>query len=159
MFEDGEVCDQQCINIEGKNKCSCAPGYERLNNRCFGINSKSSLVAVFHDRCRKIFNFTAPASEPTLLFVLSSKNIYKITLPSERKSSVAEDFAPVAITQGLKLNAPISMEINFLNHSVCVLEDFEINCYNPSNFAEKWKLPNPDFLPAFECKFQDISFI
>lgn len=158
MFEDGEVCDQQCINIEGKNKCSCAPGYERLNNRCFGINSKSSLVAVFHDRCRKIFNFTAPASEPTLLFVLSSKNIYKITL-LERKSSVAEDFAPVAITQGLKLNAPISMEINFLNHSVCVLEDFEIICYNPSNFAEKWKLPNPDFLPAFECKFRDISFI
>lgn len=40
-YGDG-VCDQQCINIKGKNKCSCMPGYERLNNhRCFGINCKT----------------------------------------------------------------------------------------------------------------------
>lgn len=42
VLEDGEVCDQQCINIKGKNKCSCAPGYERINNRCFGVNGKLS---------------------------------------------------------------------------------------------------------------------
>lgn len=40
-LEDGEICDQQCINIKGKNKCSCAPGYERINNRCLGVNCKS----------------------------------------------------------------------------------------------------------------------
>ncbi|CRL03072.1 CLUMA_CG016407, isoform A [Clunio marinus] len=128
--EEFDACDQHCAIIKGQNKCSCAPGYERVNNRCFGINS--------------------PVSDPTLLFVLSSKKIYKIILPSERNSSSSDMSAPVTLTQVLKLNAPISMEINFLNHSVCVLESFEIYCYNASDFLQKWKLPSPDFLPAFE---------
>lgn len=46
------------------------------------------------------------------------------------------------------------MEIDFANHSVCVLENLEINCYNISNVLQKTKLPTPDFLPAFSCKFK-----
>lgn len=42
--EDDEVCDQQCININGKNKCSCSAGYERINNRCFGVNSELKMI-------------------------------------------------------------------------------------------------------------------
>jgi hypothetical protein len=103
----------------------------------------------------KISNFsTAPASDPTSLFVLSSKKIYKIVLPSERNISLSDNQSPVTLTQVLKLNAPISMEMDFLNHSVCVLENFEINCYNASDILhKKWKLPQPDFLPTFECRF------
>ncbi|KAL7046079.1 hypothetical protein ACKWTF_002468 [Chironomus riparius] len=39
------------------------------------------------------------------------------------------------------------MEVDIRNHSVCVLENFEIYCYNVSNFMNKWKLPPPDFMP------------
>lgn len=107
------------------------------------------------NRCnRNVLCFTAPVSNPTLLFVLSSKNIYKLILPSERNNSIAESLSSFTLTQVLKLNAPISMEINFLNNSVCVLENLDIICYNASNFLDKFKLPNPDFLPAFECEFQ-----
>lgn len=49
-FDEGDACDQQCINIKGKNKCSCASGYERINNRCFGINCKSSRIN-YHRSC------------------------------------------------------------------------------------------------------------
>jgi hypothetical protein len=64
-----------------------------------------------------------------------------------------DNFTPVTLTEVLKLNAPISMEIDFHNRSVCVLENFEIFCYNASNFLQKWKLPNPDFLPSFESEY------
>lgn len=101
--------------------------------------------------------FTAPASDPTLLFVLTSKKIYKILLPNERNATA--DPSPVTLTQVLKLNAPISMEINFLNRTVCVLENFEIYCYNASDFLHKWKLPHPDFLPTFESKFFEVFFL
>ena len=39
--EDGEICDQVCINSKGRNKCSCANGYERINHKCYGINGES----------------------------------------------------------------------------------------------------------------------
>lgn len=38
--DNDEICDQQCINIRGTSKCTCVIGYERLNHRCFGVNSK-----------------------------------------------------------------------------------------------------------------------
>lgn len=37
---DGETCDQLCFIDNGKNKCLCADGYERNNQKCFGINCK-----------------------------------------------------------------------------------------------------------------------
>jgi integrin beta 2 len=36
--EDGEICDQLCTSIKGRNKCTCANGYERINHKCFGVN-------------------------------------------------------------------------------------------------------------------------
>lgn len=44
------------------------------------------------------------------------------------------------------------MEIDFFNRSVCVLENFEIFCYNASDFLQKWKMPSPDFLPSSESE-------
>jgi Low-density lipoprotein receptor domain class A len=41
MLDEGEACDQQCINANEKNQCSCVPGYERVSSRCFGVNCKS----------------------------------------------------------------------------------------------------------------------
>lgn len=39
--EDGsENCDQKCFNIKGQNTCSCVSGFEQIDNRCFGVNSK-----------------------------------------------------------------------------------------------------------------------
>jgi integrin beta 2 len=38
--EEGEICDQLCINSKGRNKCSCVVGYERINHKCYGINGK-----------------------------------------------------------------------------------------------------------------------
>jgi hypothetical protein len=95
---------------------------------------------------------TAPASDPTLLFILSAKNIYKIILPNERNSSSSENFEPAPLTSVLKLKAPIGMEIDYFNRSVCVLENFEIFCYNASDFLQKWKMPSPDFLPSPESE-------
>lgn len=37
---DEEICDQHCINSEGKNKCFCALGYERIEKRCLGLNGE-----------------------------------------------------------------------------------------------------------------------
>jgi hypothetical protein len=97
--------------------------------------------------------FTAPITDPTLLFVLTPEEIYKIIMLSDRNVSDATGNAPpVTLTQVLKLKNLISMEINFANQSVCVLEDYEIFCYKISNFIDKWKLPNPDFLPL-DCEF------
>lgn len=56
VLDDGEVCDQQCINIKGKNKCSCAPGYERVNSRCLGVNGKSCLLTFHADAQRIAFH-------------------------------------------------------------------------------------------------------
>jgi hypothetical protein len=98
---------------------------------------------------------TAPTtSEPTLLFVLTPQDFYKIILPSSRNNSETENPSPVTLTQVLKLKNLITMEVNFANHTVCVMEDFDIFCYNVSNFMDKWKLPKPDFLPLFECELQ-----
>lgn len=35
-----EICDQNCDNLINTYKCSCVAGYERINKRCIGINSK-----------------------------------------------------------------------------------------------------------------------
>lgn len=37
---EGEPCDQICSIVKGRNKCSCANGYERMNQKCHGINRK-----------------------------------------------------------------------------------------------------------------------
>lgn len=37
---DGELCDQICTSIKGKNKCMCVNGYERINHKCYGTNCK-----------------------------------------------------------------------------------------------------------------------
>lgn len=37
---DDESCDQLCTFSKGKNKCVCASGYERTNQKCVGINCK-----------------------------------------------------------------------------------------------------------------------
>jgi len=37
---DSESCDQLCILLKGKNKCTCTTGYERTNQKCIGINCK-----------------------------------------------------------------------------------------------------------------------
>ncbi|KAG5677308.1 hypothetical protein PVAND_007077 [Polypedilum vanderplanki] len=131
---DGEICDQLCSIVKNRNKCICAPGYERSNQKCYGINS--------------------PITEPTLLFVLTPQEIYKIILPSDRNNS--ENTSPVTLTQVLKLKNLITMEVNFSNHTVCVLEDYEIFCYNVSNFMDKWKMPNPDFLPLESASSSNI---
>lgn len=60
--------------------------------------------------------------------------------------------SPVTLTQVLKLKNVITMEANFLNHTVCVMENFDIFCYNASNFLDKWKMPAPDFLPLYQSK-------
>lgn len=44
--EDGEMCDQICVNNKGRNKCSCVNGYERINYKCCGINGK--FIHLFH---------------------------------------------------------------------------------------------------------------
>lgn len=40
LMDYAETCDQECNIIEGNNKCSCVPGYERINNRCLALNCK-----------------------------------------------------------------------------------------------------------------------
>lgn len=35
-----QSCDQHCVNYQGNNICSCAPGYELFNNKCYGVNSE-----------------------------------------------------------------------------------------------------------------------
>lgn len=79
--------------------------------------------------------------------------MYKIILPSEQNATLTETPVPISFTQTLNLNAPISMEVNFPNRSICVLEKFEIFCYDSGNFDKFWKLPSPDFFPAFESEF------
>ena len=98
--------------------------------------------------------FTEPPTEATLLFILTPEQIYKIILPSDRSmdSDEVENPSPVTLTQVLKLKNVITMEVNFLNHTVCVMENFDIFCYNASNFLDKWKMPAPDFLPLYQSK-------
>jgi low-density lipoprotein receptor-related protein 1 (alpha-2-macroglobulin receptor) len=40
ISEDGDVCDQLCMNSNGRNKCLCVNGYEQINHKCYGINGK-----------------------------------------------------------------------------------------------------------------------
>ena len=94
-----------------------------------------------------------PPSEPKALFVLTSNEMYRIILPKHRNNTVEDLSSPVTLTEVLKLKNPISMELDFNNHSVCVLENSEIICYNTSNFLQKWKLPSPDLFPNLERKF------
>lgn len=100
----------------------------------------------------------APAPEPTILFAQSSKEIIKIIVPSERNSSHSETRS-VAGPQVLKLSAPIAMEANFLNHTLCVLESLKINCYNVSDLNQKWQLPMPDIFPENNCKLMNFPKI
>lgn len=39
-LEEGDICDQECINLETSYKCGCSQGYERFEDQCYGINSK-----------------------------------------------------------------------------------------------------------------------
>lgn len=55
--------------------------------------------------------------------------------------------------QVLKVNGR-SMEGNFLNQTVCVLDSFEIHCHNTSHLPQKWQLPIPDLLPSIKCKLK-----
>lgn len=49
----GEVCDQQCTNVQGENKCSCVAGYERINGRCLGINCEY----LIRNKCTQLTSF------------------------------------------------------------------------------------------------------
>lgn len=97
-----------------------------------------------------------PPSEPKALFVLTSNDMYRIILPKHRNNTAEDLSSPVTLTEVLKLKNPISMELDFNNHSVCVLENSEIICYNTSNFLQKWNLPSPDLFPNLECKFHQL---
>lgn len=85
------------------------------------------------------------------MFVLTANEIHRITLPNNRNNTNDDNTSPVTLTQVLKLKNPTCMEVSFRNQSVCILENSEINCYNSSNFLEKWKLPTPGLFPNMEC--------
>lgn len=72
-------------------------------------------------------------------------------MPKERTRKI---ISTAKVTQELMLKAPVSLEIDFSNKTACVLDDFEISCYNSSNLLQKWKLPSPDFFQSFECEFR-----
>lgn len=72
-------------------------------------------------------------------------------MPKERTRKI---ISTAKVTQNLTLKAPVSLEINFSNKTACVLDDFDIFCYNSSNLQQNWKLPRPDMFPAFECEFR-----
>jgi low-density lipoprotein receptor-related protein 1 (alpha-2-macroglobulin receptor) len=38
--DENETCDQLCSIVKGRNKCICAAGYERSNQKCHGVNCK-----------------------------------------------------------------------------------------------------------------------
>lgn len=95
--------------------------------------------------------FIAPATAPTLLFVLTSKKLLRIEMPKERTRKI---ISTAKVTHNQMLKAPVSLEIDFSNKTACVLDDFEIFCYNSSNLHQKWKLPSPDIFPASECEFR-----
>lgn len=107
-------------------------------------------------RCKSFdFSPTAPATAPTLLFVLTAKKLSRIEMPKERTRKI---ISTAKVTQDLPLKAPVSLEIDFLNNTACVLDELEIFCYNSSNLLQKWKLPSPGMFPAFECKFRNNTF-
>lgn len=82
--------------------------------------------------------------------------MYRIILPKHRNNTADDLSTPVTLTEVLKLKNPISIELDFNNHSVCVLEHSEITCYNTSNFQQKWNLPSPDLFPNLERKFPEL---
>lgn len=102
----------------------------------------------------KIIKIPEPPNEPTSLFILNPEEIHKIILPSKRKSDSFEiEISPrIKPMQVLKLKNLITMEVNFQNNTLCVMENFDIFCYNVSNFLDKWKLPTPDIMPISQCK-------
>jgi hypothetical protein len=173
ISENGDVCDQLCLNVKGRNKCSCVNGYELKNHKCYGINGKPvqlnyhpyilfflallrSLKSVFKKKTNNPLYNLEPPTEPTSLLILTPNEILKINLPSDKSTDsdgVTQNKNPVNLTQVLKRNKLIAMEVNFWNHTVCVLENIiDIFCYNISNFSDAWKLPVPDFIP--ECELQ-----
>lgn len=101
---------------------------------------------------KNYYFFTEPPTDPTLLFILTPEHIFKIVLPPNTllDSEELENPSPAILTQVLKLKNVITMEVNFMNRTVCVLENFDIFCYNVSNFMDKWKMPAPDFFPLYE---------
>lgn len=99
----------------------------------------------------------APASAPTVLFVLTTKKLLAIEMPRERTRKI---ISTVKITQDSPLKAPVSLEIDFENKTTCVLDEWEIFCYNSSNLLQKRKLPSPDVFPVFEREFtNDICLL
>lgn len=77
-------------------------------------------------------------------------------MPKERTRKI---ISTAKVTQDLPLKAPVSLEIDFLNKTACVLDELDIFCYNSSNLLQKWKLPSPDMFPAYECKFRCNIFL
>ena len=61
-LDDGEVCDQQCLIVKGENKCSCAPGYEWINNRCLAINCKWYFPAIYNSQMLNFLVFHSSAT-------------------------------------------------------------------------------------------------
>ena len=39
-FADGDICDQNCVYGKTISRCACEKGYERVNNKCYGINGE-----------------------------------------------------------------------------------------------------------------------
>lgn len=68
------------------------------------------------------------------MFLLSSQQLSEIEL-KEGSSTIKVNFT-----------AAYDMEINYANHTLCVLERSEITCFNVTNFQQSWKMPQPDFL-------------